>query len=88
VLCRILTQDLSGKWGQPVIVGNRAGGPTIFRAAFVSDRALWSCINQDGNPHVDSIADVQDFSSGPNFRLVEKEVSREQFFDLTVSRDT
>jgi tripartite-type tricarboxylate transporter receptor subunit TctC len=39
VLARILAQGLSEKWGQPVIVENRAGGNTNLGAAFVSRSA-------------------------------------------------
>jgi NitT/TauT family transport system substrate-binding protein len=47
----------------------------------------WSYINEDGMPQVDSIMDMQDFWSGPNFGFVEKKVSREQIFDLTVAKE-
>jgi tripartite-type tricarboxylate transporter receptor subunit TctC len=39
VLARILAQGLSEKWGQPVIVENRAGGNTNLGATFVSRSA-------------------------------------------------
>ena len=47
----------------------------------------WSYINEDGMPQVKSIMDMQDFWSGPNFRFVEKKVSVEQLFDLTIAKD-
>lgn len=47
----------------------------------------WSYVNEDGMPQVDSIMDMQDFWSGPNFHFVDKKVSREQIFDLTVAKE-
>jgi tripartite-type tricarboxylate transporter receptor subunit TctC len=39
VLCRILAQGLTEKWGQPVVVENRGGANTSLGAAFVSRSA-------------------------------------------------
>jgi NitT/TauT family transport system substrate-binding protein len=47
----------------------------------------WGYINEDGIPPVESIMEMQDFWSGKHFSFVEKKVSREQLFDLTVARD-
>jgi NitT/TauT family transport system substrate-binding protein len=47
----------------------------------------WSYINEDGAPLVDSIMDMQEFWSGKYFTYVEKKVSREQLFDLSIARD-
>ncbi len=47
----------------------------------------WSYINENGAPQVDSIMDMQEFWSGPDFKFVEKKVSRDQLFDLSIARD-
>ena len=47
----------------------------------------WSYISEDGAPQVDSIMDMQEFWSGPSFKFVEKKISREQLFDLSIARD-
>jgi NitT/TauT family transport system substrate-binding protein len=47
----------------------------------------WGYINEDGIPPVDSIMEMQDFWSGKYFSFVEKKVSRDQLFDLTIARD-
>lgn len=47
----------------------------------------WSYISEDGIPQVDSIMEMQEFWSGPKFKLVEKKVTREQLFDLSIARD-
>ncbi len=47
----------------------------------------WSYINEDGMPQVDSIMDMQEFWSGPKFKFVEKKISREQLFDLSITKD-
>jgi NitT/TauT family transport system substrate-binding protein len=47
----------------------------------------WSYINEDGAPQVDSIMDMQEFWSGPSFKFVERKISREQLFDLSIARD-
>lgn len=47
----------------------------------------WSYINEDGMPQVDSIMDMQEFWSGPNFKFVEKKITRDQLFDLSIARD-
>ena len=47
----------------------------------------WSYVNEDGVPQVASIMDMQDFWAGPNFAFVQKKVSREQLFDLSIAKD-
>ena len=47
----------------------------------------WSYVNEDGMPQVDSIMDMQEFWSGKFFSFVEKKVSREQLFDLSIAAD-
>src|SRR5262249_222198 len=47
----------------------------------------WSYVNEDGMPLVDSITEMQDFWSGKYFNYVEKKVSREQLFDLSIAKD-
>jgi NitT/TauT family transport system substrate-binding protein len=47
----------------------------------------WSYTNEDGMPLVDSIMAMQDFWSGKYFNFVEKKVSKEQLFDLSIARD-
>lgn len=47
----------------------------------------WSYINEDGQPLVESIMEMQDFWSGKYFNFVEKKVSRAQLFDLHVAKE-
>jgi len=47
----------------------------------------WSYINEDGLPLVDSVMSMQDFWSGKYFNYVEKKVSREQLFDLSIAKE-
>jgi NitT/TauT family transport system substrate-binding protein len=47
----------------------------------------WSYINEDGLPLVDSVMGMQDFWSGKYFSYVEKRVSREQLFDLSIAKE-
>ncbi len=47
----------------------------------------WGYLNEDGVPPVDSIMAMQDFWSGKDFKYVEKKVSREQLFDLSIARE-
>ena len=47
----------------------------------------WSYVNEDGMPQVDLIMDMQEFWSGPKFKFVEKKVTREQLFDLSIAKD-
>jgi hypothetical protein len=47
----------------------------------------WSYINENGIPNVESVMEMQDFWSGPYFKFVEKKVSREQLFDLTIAKE-
>jgi NitT/TauT family transport system substrate-binding protein len=44
----------------------------------------WSYINEDGMPQVDSIMAMQEFWTGPDFKFVERKVSAEQLFDLSL----
>jgi NitT/TauT family transport system substrate-binding protein len=47
----------------------------------------WSYVNEDGIPVVDSVMAMQDFWSGKYFNYVEKKVSREQLFDLSIAKE-
>jgi NitT/TauT family transport system substrate-binding protein len=47
----------------------------------------WSYINDDGIPNVDSIMQMQDFWASKYFAFVEKKVTKEQIFDLSIVRD-
>jgi len=47
----------------------------------------WGYINEDGAPAVDSIMGMQDFWSGKYFTFVEKKVTEEQLFDLSVAKE-
>ena len=47
----------------------------------------WGYINEDGAPAVDSIMGMQDFWSGKYFSFVEKKVTQEQLFDLSVAKE-
>jgi NitT/TauT family transport system substrate-binding protein len=47
----------------------------------------WGYIAEDGLPLVDSIMEMQDFWSGKYYQLVEKKVTREQLFDLSIAKD-
>lgn len=47
----------------------------------------WGYIAEDGAPSVDSIMAMQDFWSGKYYQLVEKKVTREQLFDLSVAKE-
>jgi NitT/TauT family transport system substrate-binding protein len=47
----------------------------------------WSYINEDGTPPVDSIMKMQDFWNGKDFHFVEKKVTTEQLFDLSVAKE-
>jgi NitT/TauT family transport system substrate-binding protein len=47
----------------------------------------WSYVNEDGLPLVDSIMAMQDFWSGKYFNYVEKKVTREQLFDLSIAKE-
>lgn len=47
----------------------------------------WGYLNEEGVPPVDSIMEMQDFWSSKYFNFVEKKVSREQLFDLTVAKE-
>jgi NitT/TauT family transport system substrate-binding protein len=47
----------------------------------------WSYINEDGMPLVESIMQMQDFWSGQYFHFVEKKVTREQLFDLSIAQE-
>jgi NitT/TauT family transport system substrate-binding protein len=47
----------------------------------------WSYSNEDGMPVVDSIMEMQDFWTGPYFHLVEKKVTQEELFDLSIAKE-
>lgn len=47
----------------------------------------WSYTNEDGMPVVESVMEMQDFWSGPYFKFVEKKVTRDQVFDLSVAKE-
>ena len=47
----------------------------------------WSYVNEDGMPLVDSVMAMQDFWSGKYFQYVEKKVTREQLFDLSIAKE-
>jgi NitT/TauT family transport system substrate-binding protein len=47
----------------------------------------WGYLNEDGTPPVDSIMDMQDFWSSSDFNFIEKKVSREQLFDLSIAKE-
>ncbi len=57
--------------------------PAVIRAIAPN----WSYSNEDGMPVVESIMEMQDFWSGPYFRFVEKKVTHEQLFDLSIARE-
>lgn len=46
----------------------------------------WSWVAEDGLPNVENIMTQQDFWADP-FKLVEKKVTREQLFDLTIAKE-
>lgn len=47
----------------------------------------WSYINEDGTPPVESIMKMQDYWSGKEFHYVEKKVTAEQLFDLSIAKE-
>jgi NitT/TauT family transport system substrate-binding protein len=47
----------------------------------------WGYTSEDGLPVVSSIMQMQDFWSGKYYQLVEKKVSREQLFDLSIATE-
>jgi NitT/TauT family transport system substrate-binding protein len=47
----------------------------------------WGYLNEDGIPPVDSIMAMQDFWTSKYFSFVEKKVTREQLFDLSVAQE-
>lgn len=47
----------------------------------------WSYVNEDGLPLVDSIMEMQEFWGGKYFNYVERKVSREQLFDLSIAKE-
>jgi NitT/TauT family transport system substrate-binding protein len=47
----------------------------------------WGYLNEDGIPPVDSMMAMQDFWSSKYFNFVEKKVTREQLFDLSVAKE-
>jgi NitT/TauT family transport system substrate-binding protein len=72
----------------PDIVKILAENTALNKPALVKAIAPhWSYINEDGMPQVDSIMEMQDFWSGPYFKFVEKKVTREQLFDLSIAKE-
>jgi NitT/TauT family transport system substrate-binding protein len=72
----------------PTIVDILANSTALKSAAVI--RAIapnWSYSNEDGMPVVDSIMEMQDFWSGPYFHFVEKKVTRQQLFDLSIAKE-
>jgi NitT/TauT family transport system substrate-binding protein len=47
----------------------------------------WSYVNEDGMPLVESVMAQQDFWSGRYFQYVEKKITREQLFNLTIAKE-
>jgi NitT/TauT family transport system substrate-binding protein len=47
----------------------------------------WAYVSENGEPNVASVMAMQDFWSGPYFQFVEKKLSPEQLFDLTVAKE-
>jgi NitT/TauT family transport system substrate-binding protein len=47
----------------------------------------WSYINEDGVPPVKEIMQMQDFWSGKDFHYVEKKVTQDQLFDLSIAKE-
>jgi NitT/TauT family transport system substrate-binding protein len=47
----------------------------------------WSYVNEDGMPLVDSVMEMQDFWGGKYFSFVERKITREQLFDLTIAKE-
>jgi NitT/TauT family transport system substrate-binding protein len=47
----------------------------------------WAYVNEDGMPQIDSIMTMQDFWSGQYFQYVQKKVTREQLFDLSIAKE-
>jgi NitT/TauT family transport system substrate-binding protein len=47
----------------------------------------WAYLNEDGMPQIDSIMAMQDFWSGEYFQYVQKKVTREQLFDLSIAKE-
>ena len=72
----------------PEIVDILAKSTTLKDPAVIRAMAPnWSYTNEDGMPVVDSVMEMQDFWSGPYFKFVEKKVSRDDVFDLSVARE-
>jgi NitT/TauT family transport system substrate-binding protein len=72
----------------PEIVNILARNTALNRPELVMAIAPnWGYINEDGVPPVESIMAMQDFWSGKYFNFVEKKVSREQLFDVSVARE-
>jgi NitT/TauT family transport system substrate-binding protein len=72
----------------PDIVEILAKNTALNRPELVKSIAPnWGYLNEDGIPQVDSIMAMQDFWSSKYFNFVEKKVTREQLFDLTVAKE-
>ncbi len=72
----------------PEIVNILAKNTALNRPELVKAIAPnWGYLNEDGVPPVESIMAMQDFWGGKYFHFVEKKVSREQLFDLSIARE-
>jgi NitT/TauT family transport system substrate-binding protein len=72
----------------PEIVNILAKNTALNRPELVKGIAPnWGYLNEDGVPPVESIMAMQDFWSGEYFKFVERKVSREQLFDLSVAKE-
>ncbi len=47
----------------------------------------WSYVNPDGVPNVESIMHMQDYWAAAPFNLVQKKVSKNQLFDLSIAKE-
>ena len=59
----------------------------LFRRSFAPSRQTGPIPTKTGLPVVESILEMQDFWSGPYFHFVEKKVTREELFDLSVAKE-
>jgi NitT/TauT family transport system substrate-binding protein len=72
----------------PEIVDILAKSTTLKDPAVIRAMAPnWSYTNEDGMPVVESVMEMQDFWSGPYFKFIEKKLSRDEIFDLSVARE-
>jgi NitT/TauT family transport system substrate-binding protein len=72
----------------PDIVAILAKNTSLNKPELVKAIApYWSHVSENGEPNVASVMAMQDFWSGPYFQFVEKKLSREQLFDLSVAKE-